>query len=80
MSKTKNQHTDILAHLQDEKRGSITSKEAIDLYGATRLSAIIFDLRKRGYDIETHNMIGYTRYGDTCHYAKYVYKGVIEND
>lgn len=34
----------VLEHLQ--KFGSITSLEAIDLYGATRLSAIIFQFAK----------------------------------
>ena len=33
----------ILEHLQ--KRGSITSLMAIELYGVTRLSAVIFDLK-----------------------------------
>ena len=34
----------VLEHLQ--KNNTITSMEAIDLYGATRLSDIIFKLRK----------------------------------
>ena len=36
-----------------EKHGSITSWEAIMNYRATRLSAIIFILRKRGMQIAT---------------------------
>lgn len=35
----------VLEHLQ--KHGSITSLEAIDLYGATRLSGIIYNLKKK---------------------------------
>jgi len=38
-----------------EECGKITSWEAIQLYRATRLSAIIFDLRAEGWDIETEN-------------------------
>lgn len=41
----------VLAHLK--KHRSITSWEAIKLYRATRLSAIIFNLRERGYDISS---------------------------
>lgn len=36
----------VLNHLREN--GSITSWEAIQQYGATRLSAIIFNLRKKG--------------------------------
>lgn len=39
----------VLRHLITKK--SITSWEAIKLYRATRLSAIIYNLRKRGYMI-----------------------------
>lgn len=41
----------VLRHLITRK--SITSWEAIKLYRATRLSAIIYTLRKRGYIIES---------------------------
>ena len=33
--------------------GNISSLEAIDLYNATRLSAVIFTLKKSGLDIST---------------------------
>lgn len=60
-------------HLIENK--SITSWEAIQLYGATRLSAIIFNLRKRGMEIETV-MVEFTdRFGSKAQYAKYIYKG-----
>jgi len=46
------QETVILQHLM--QHGSITSFEAIQLYGVTRLSAIIYTLRhKRGFNIAT---------------------------
>ena len=47
---TMNQTEAVLAHLQKHK--SITSWEAIQEYGATRLSDIIYRLRDRGYDIQ----------------------------
>ena len=54
------------------KYKTITSWEAIQNYGATRLSAIIFNLRDRGFQIDTL-MIEYTdRYGNAGQYAKYV--------
>ena len=54
------------------KCGSITSWEAIENYGATRLSSIIFNLRKLGYDIETRDIVFQDRYGNTGTYAKYI--------
>lgn len=45
--------------------GSITQKDAIDLFNAYRLSAIIYDLKhKDGYDITTglEGKAGYARY------------------
>lgn len=62
----------VLEHLL--KKGSITSWDAIKKYGATRLSAIIFNLRKRGYDIVTLEIDGKDRYGQRCPYAKYILK------
>lgn len=72
MKKT-NKTQEVLKHLQ--KRRSITSLEAIKLFGATRLSAIIFNLRKRGYIIDNVWMEKKDRYGNNCQFVKYVYKG-----
>lgn len=63
----------VLAHLQE--RGSITSWEAIKLYGATRLSAIIFNLKEKGYIIITETEERIDRYGDKIRYARYFYRG-----
>ena len=60
----------VLDHLKNH--GSITSMEAIDNYGATRLSAIIFNLRKEGYSIDTLDVNGVDRYGNSVVYGKYV--------
>tara|TARA_Y100000401_G_scaffold5806_1_gene3969 strand:+ start:10347 stop:10637 length:291 start_codon:yes stop_codon:yes gene_type:complete len=45
----KTQTSDILQHLKDGRR--LTQKEAINQYGAYRLSGIIYSLRRQGYDI-----------------------------
>lgn len=60
----------VLDHLK--KHGSITSLEAIENYGATRLSAIIFNLRKQGYNIDTVDIKSVDRYGNSVVYGKYV--------
>lgn len=73
MNKTKA----ILKHL--EGNGSITSWEAIKEYGATRLSAIIYNLRNT-YDLNivTETISFIDRYGTPSDYAKYIL--VKEND
>ena len=50
---------------------SISSMEAIQSFGATRLSAIIFNLRKRGYNIETVKCEGTDRFGNKMTFARY---------
>ena len=69
------QISDVLTHLQ--KKGSITSLEAIKSYNATRLSGIIYVLRKRGYIIDTIQEKGKTRHNRPAQWARYVYKGVV---
>lgn len=71
------QRNAILNHLKSGK--SITSKEAYELYGATRLSGIIFDLKNMGYSIHTIMVDGKTRFGDSCKYAKYILAKDEEN-
>jgi hypothetical protein len=60
----------VLNHLKEH--GSITSLEAIEEYGATRLSAIIFQLRKRGYKIVTEDTDFVDRYGYKSRYGNYI--------
>ena len=62
----------VLEHLQTN--GSITSWEAITRFHATRLSGIIFDLKKMGYPIQS--TIEYN--GDT-HYARYTLEAQDDN-
>lgn len=68
MNKTKA----VMLHL--EEFGNITSWEAIQQYGATRLSAIIYNLRHR-YGMNINNeVIEFTdRYGSKASYVKYHY-------
>lgn len=42
----------VLNHLRNEN--DITPIEALNKFGAFRLAAIIFDLKKEGYDIQTN--------------------------
>lgn len=59
----------ILEHLRTNPW--LTSKEAFEKYGITRLAACIFDLREKGYDIDVETT---TRFGEPCSYARYVLK------
>ena len=52
--------------------GHITSLEAIEEYGATRLSAIIFNLRKMGMNIRTEKIDFTDRFGSKSSYGKYI--------
>jgi len=53
------------------KYGTIDSWTAIELYGATRLSAIIFNLRKEGMNIESIPCTSYDRNTEICNYTTY---------
>lgn len=68
------QYDRVLRHLKE--KGSITSLQAFREYGIMRLSAIIFNLRKDGYNIENENITRKNRYGDKIWFAKYVLKPV----
>lgn len=46
------QKKEILNYLRTHKRG-ITSKEAWDMFGVSRLASIICNLKKEGYAIES---------------------------
>lgn len=64
----------VLDHLQKNK--TITSWEAIELFGATRLSAIIYNLRKK-YHINSVDKIFTDKYGDTSTFTEYIYCGEL---
>jgi hypothetical protein len=65
----KNQKEAVLYHLKQFQ--TITSLEAIKQYGATRLSDIIFRLRKEGYNIESLPFIKTNRFGNSVTLSKY---------
>lgn len=54
------------------QKGLINSWTAIELYGATRLSAIIYNLRNRGMDIQSVPKTTLDRNGNTCNFVDYV--------
>lgn len=73
MSEVKlSQRDDIIRHLMTE--GSITAWEAIKEYGSTRLSAIVYELRKKGWHIESEMVTSKNRYGNTVQFARYHFK------
>lgn len=72
MTMKKTQTSEVLKYLKEE--GSITSLQAINLFGATRLSDIIFRLRKQ-HNIETKQILTKNRYGNVVKYGKYIYHG-----
>ena len=64
------QYDRILNHLLT--KGKISQKRAIDLYGAYRLSAIIYTMKKNGLTIETKFKTGKNRFGEPTHWAEYI--------
>jgi hypothetical protein len=55
------------------QKGRIDSWTAIELYGATRLSAIIFNLRKEGYEIISQSNSSYDRNNQICNFTTYLF-------
>lgn len=66
--KIANQKQEVLRHIK--RYGSITSMEAFEKYGITRLSAIIYILR-REYEIVTIMRTSVNRYGNEVNFAEY---------
>lgn len=64
----------VLEHLKEY--GSITSWEAIEKYGTTRLSAIIYNIRKH-HIVQSVDSSFTDRYGNESTFTKYVYCGEI---
>ena len=58
-----------------ENYGKISSFEAFTLYGATRLSAIIYNLRHNyGMNIKNESNKTKDRFGHICYYDTYVFE------
>lgn len=66
----KTQTSEVKKHLIEHKR--ITSKQAFENYGCTRLSSMILRLRRQGWVIETLDTEGQDRYGAKTNFATYV--------
>lgn len=64
------QISDVLNYMTKHKKG-ITSLEAIQMFGATRLSGIIWCLRQDGHNIETETKEVKNRYGGVSRVACY---------
>lgn len=60
----------IKAHL--EREGRITSLEAFQMYNATRLSSIIYNLRHEGMKISTEMQYTRTAEGEPVQYGVYI--------
>jgi hypothetical protein len=63
------QSEQVLNHLQTKK--TITSLEAINEYGITRLSSVIYFLKKDGHNIVATNTKVKNRFGKSCTVASY---------
>lgn len=63
------QSDQILAHLQSGR--SITSLEAIELYGCTRLGGRIYDLHEAGHKIISEMVPATNRAGKSVRVARY---------
>ena len=75
--KAKSQIKDVALHLL--QYGDITSMQAWSRYHITRLSDVIFKLRKLGYIIDTNTEQGTNEYG-AYRYARYELVEVPEHD
>ena len=59
----------VFKHLLDNDH--IESMDAIENYGATRLAAIVFDLREEGVEISMLRMTGEDIYGNPSWWGRY---------
>lgn len=51
--------------------GSISSLEAFKDLGVTRLSAVIFNLKRKGHVIASNTEKSQNRYGEPVHFSRY---------
>ena len=68
----KTQKEEVLEYLKNNKK--ITILEAIYQLGVTRLSAVIYDLKKDGYNIETQMKLVKAKNGRKTSVAQYILK------
>lgn len=67
------QKSDILKYLKTHKKG-LTQRQATDEFGCLRLSGVVCELRKEGYNIISEPLIVKTRYGTTSNCVTYKIK------
>ena len=60
--------------------GSITTLEAFQDLGVTRLASRIHDLYDAGYEFKREMIKGKNRYGETVHFMRYSLKEGKEHD
>ena len=53
--------------------GSITPKEAEAHFGIMRLAAVVYKLKRKGYDIKSETASGKNIFGRSVSFAKYIY-------
>lgn len=56
----------VLSHLK--QGNTLTQREAINLFNCYRLSAVIYNLRRKGFVIETHNELNDSGTGTHARY------------
>ena len=69
MKKKASQNDLVLAYIR--ACGSITTLEAFQYLGITRLASRICDLSKMGYEFDRETIEGKNRFGDNVHFTKY---------
>ena len=57
----------------------ISSMDAFKALGVTRLSAVVFNLRKKGYNIESEEIEVTTRFGSRVKIARYYLKEQVDS-
>lgn len=60
---------EVLKHLQENK--NITALTGIKEYGIIRLTDVIYDLRKLGYNIKSTKIYKKNKYNKTIYYMEY---------
>lgn len=73
----KNKTKMILEYLSSNPNG-ITSMEAINKFGVTRLSAVIFNLRSYGYNIISNTETSTDRFDNVVRYSRYALIPTVE--
>ena len=69
MNPPKGQQAAVLAYII--QHDSITSMEAFEHLGVTRLSAVVYSLKRKGYKIKSEPEQVKTRYGATATISRY---------